>query len=295
MERNWFHLCCGVGTGILISWSIVLASVVYWLDVVEWTLNNVFTLVFLAVGVAFFLFAVLCMNIKLRDFTFFVSLGFLFIFTYYLLSAVYPVYPPEFYTSWDFHDCMIENDRNLGVCNQFLTENTRYTYYPPLIHLVGGLINIRWLMILTLLLFWFVLALGTDSFVTPCLVFFSAPMLWFTFVRGGVLPFFITLFISVLLLLYWSKLNWFARSILVLIALTTHVYGGWVVLTIAALFTTGELLELNHYQLTCLVSLFSISLIVYFYVHMGDGLRVLLIPLTLIPVMLLKKVGGEEK
>ena len=147
---------------------------------------------------------------------------------------------PDYYTAWNFHECYTKT-LDATYCTQATIhiEGKGYTYYPPVTHLLAKAIPLpakQSLQVLALLVFlglMTAMAVGTNSFWAPLAFFFVAPQLWGTFLRGGMIPFFLLMFFLLFAVFWWHKLGWKAKLALCALAAFTHVYGGWFFLAFA--------------------------------------------------------------
>ena len=190
-------------------------------------------------------------KMSLRDLTAFVSIGFLVFFVLYIGSAVF-VYPSHLtnengYDSWLFHGCYMQsfNARacSISVVDALRHDNGGYDYYPPLTHVLARLITMQGVMFLAIFGIWFLLLVGTNSFIAPLIVFFTAPSVWFSYVKGGAFPLHFLFLLVVVAILYWRRLGLWSKIGLTIAALLTHNYGGWffVLLALTLEFTPAKI------------------------------------------------------
>lgn len=284
-------------TGFLIG---VIAGVCFGLALASlfaFHINIVDTLKLVGAGVAC-LFLTRNKELTQRDIIFFVCAGATMVFLFFVTTEALTSFDVEVsdggvYTGWVFHKCYV---KSLSAWECSAThiktfkgkENQGYSYYPPVAHVIAKLIPLPWLMLLVFTGFAVVLTLDSKSFFTAPIVFFLALNLWFSFVRGCTLPFFLALFFALVLTAYWPRLNWPNRIGLVVLALLTHIYTGWFVAGVAIVFVladkTGVCLDRRRF-------LFFVSLLAafYFFSFFDNAIRVFLMPLLFAGLLLYDK------
>lgn len=175
------------------------------------------------------------MNCRFVAFIAFAS--FLILLTPWLLTRVSEQSP--YYTSWDFHECFVETLDARYCSNELIKYSEGYDYYPPVTHLLAGLLPfppkqaLQFLLVASFFALIALMAVGTNSFIAGLAFFFVAHDLWSSYFLGGTVPFFLFLVYVLVAAFYWDRLSRLSKLALCLLALFTHVYGGWFFLAFA--------------------------------------------------------------
>lgn len=145
--------------------------------------------------------------------------------------------PSPYYTSWNFHECYAATF-DAPYCTKAVIqihegrEFAGYQSYPPLFHLLSRFlfwlpvsVSLRVVGALVFSALFAVLAIGTKSVLAPIALFFATPHLWGTFLRGGTIPFYLFLLLTLIVFCFWDKLRLRFRLLLLFLALITHTFG----------------------------------------------------------------------
>lgn len=292
MKPDWLGFFSGLLVGLMAAMlttipfkenSLLLAS--FLTDVsggIAFPLSLVFSAAFISLAM------LRSKRISLRDFLAFVSFGFMLALFLALLANV-SVFRSDscdgaVYSSWLFHECMVEHGSNARLCSDsVINHSTGYNYYPPFSHILASLITLQGVMFLSVFGIWLALLLGSNSFVAPIITFFSAPTIWFWFMRGGTIPFFLFLFLVVIAYFVWNSIGWVKKTALVVAALLTHTYGGYFFVVYAIL------LEFLPEKIRDIALLFFVLLTSVFVIVVLDTWRGLLLALVFIGTQIEKR------
>ena len=278
----------GTAIGYLLATAI---QIVYSINFIQQTTNHPFftqaTLYVILAGLLLYLYYTNAKTDK-KELLKWVSTGFLLFLVLTSVTIIQTTRDNPQYTSWAFHECYTQS-LNAKECtlttiqNQPGMEDMGYAYYPPVTHLIGKLIPLQALMVLTLIALWLVTWIGSRNPLTPIAVFYSTFSIWTSFVRGGTLPFFLALIFLLILALYWRKLPWIARLLVIGLALFTHIYMGWLAVVLGGLLFACEIAKTKSKLPVFILMITTAS---YYLVYIELSARILLLPIAFMAILL---------